>query len=422
MFTEKLIYILVLMIMLSVPTTGFSSETYFTGFLQGLYGGGIDNENPTPSDLTASETRLQLRMESFSDNAEFFGRIDFVYDDYYQPSTDIELREGFAKFRIGSFLDFKIGRQIVTWGTGDLIFINDVFAKDYLSFFTGRDDQYLKAPQNALRMSMYTSAGDISIVYSPRFTPNRTPTGERLSYFNPMTPSGGEIVGAPDYLFEENLPESNYKNGELAGRFSRYFGNADVALYGYRGFYKNPVGFDMTTMTGYYPRLNVYGASVRMPVFGGIAWIEGGFFDSRDDVDGNNPMIPNSKISALVGFERQIGSNLTANIQYQNEKMVDFDKYVATLPVGMVESDETYHLLTTRITQLFMMETLSLSAFVFYSPNEEDFYGRFLTNYKYSDAVTLSLGANIFDGKMEYTSFGTFQKNDNIYLKVTYGY
>lgn len=422
MLTNKLTYLIAFVLLLSVPKVGLGSETYFTGFLQGLYGGGLDGNNPTPSDLIASETRLQLRIESFSDNAEFFGRIDFVYDDYYEPNTNIELREGFAKFRIGSFLDFKIGRQIVTWGTGDLIFINDVFAKDYQSFFIGRDDQYLKAPQNALRMSFYSGAGDISVVYTPRFTPNRIPIGERLSYYYPMTPDGGDIVGAPDYLFEAGLPEAKYKNGELAGRFSRYFGNVDVALYGYRGFYKNPAGFDMSSMSAFYPKLNLYGASVRVPAFGGIVWLEGGYFDSRQDPNGEDPLIPNSKISTLIGFERQFGPNLTANIQYQNEMMIDYDKYLETIPDDTAEMDETYHLLTSRVTQMFMMEILSLSVFAFYSPNEEDFYGRFLTSYKYSDAVTLSLGANIFDGQNEHTSFGSFQKNDNIYLKVTYGY
>jgi hypothetical protein len=422
MLKTKLIYLTIITLSFLIPSAGFASETYFTGFLQGLYGGGIDSDNPTPSDLTASETRLQLRVESFSDNTEFFGRLDFVYDDYYDQNINIELREGFAKFRIGNLMDFKIGRQIVTWGTGDLIFINDVFAKDYQSFFTGRDDQYLKAPQNALRMSLYTKAGTLAMVYTPRFTPNNIPTGERLSYFNPMTADGGGIVGAPDYLFEADSPEACFENGEIAGRFSRYFGNADLALYGYRGFYKNPVGFNMSTNSAYYPELNIYGASIRMPVLGGIAWLESGYFDSREDTDGENPMIPNSKISSMIGFERQFGPNLTANIQYQNEIMADYDTYVENLPNGMAEQDETYHLLTTRVTQLFMMETLSISAFVFYSPNEEDFYGRFMTSYKYNDAVTLSLGANVFDGQEEYTSFGSFQKNDNIYFKVTYGY
>jgi hypothetical protein len=405
-------------LILATPIATSAGESYLSGFMQGLYGGGLDNSNPTSSDLTAAETRLQIRLESFSDAAEFFGRLDYVYDDYYQPANTLELREGFVKFRIKDF-DFKIGRQIVTWGTGDLIFINDLFAKDYRSFFSGRDDQYLKAPHNAARASLYTGLGTFTLVYTPRFTPNRIPTGERLSYYNPLTQS---IVGGTDNYFEGHMPEAEFEKGEVAGKFSRYFGSADFALYFYRGFYKNPMALDMTSMEAYYPRLNVYGASLRFPIMGGIAWIEGGYFDSRQDQDGVNPLIPNSSLKSMIGFERQVGTNLTANIQYQNEMMIDHDKYVANLPVGSIEMDEFYHLLTSRITKLLFMETLTLSGFAFYSPSEEDFYGRFSAAYKYTDAPTLTVGANIFDGNYDYTDFGAFQKNDNVYLKITYGY
>lgn len=412
-------FIVVIPFLLVVPVEITASEIYTSGFLQGLYGGGIDKHNPTASDMTASETRLQLRLESFSDGAEFFGRIDFVYDDYYDPGFELELREGFVKFRIGSHLDFKIGRQIITWGTGDLIFINDVFAKDYRSFFTGRDDQYLKAPQNALRMEFYAGLGTFSTVYTPRFTPNRIPTGKRLSYFNPLA---GGIVGGDGHFFEARLPEAEFENGEIAVRFSRYVGSVDIALYAYRGFYKNPVGMDMADMMAYYPELNIFGASLRSPVLGGIAWVESGYHYSREDRDGDNPSVPNSKISSMAGFERQLTSNLTANVQYQNEFVIDHDVYSANLMPGMVEADEMYHLITARMTQLLMMETVSISAFAFISPNDEDFYGRFSISYKYTDALTLSIGANIFEGSHEYTNFGAYQKNDNVYLKVTYGY
>lgn len=395
------------------------AETNISGFMQGLYGGGLDNNNPTESELTASEARLQIRLESFGDRSEFFGRLDFTYDEFNDPLTDLELREGFIKFSIGQNLDLQVGRQIVTWGTGDLIFINDLFAKDYRSFFIGRDDQYLKAPHNALRMTLYTNSGNFTLVYSPRFTPNRIPTGDRLSYYNPLA---GDIVGGTGYIFEPPLPSAKFKNGEFALRFSRYFGSADFALYGYHGFYKNPVAIDAVTMTPYYPKLNAIGASLRMPLLNGIGWLETGYYNSDNDENGDEPLIPNSSLSNLVGFEKQVATNLTINFQYQNEFMLDHDAYLSTLPAGFTEMDKVYHLLTSRITKLLRMETVTLSGFVFYSPSEEDFYGRFSVSYKYTDALTLSGGANLFDGSKLYTDFGAFQKNDNIYIKLTYGY
>ncbi len=414
-----LLVIVVWLGMLILASYALADDVMITGYLQGLYGGGLDEDNPTSSEWTASETRLQMRLESYSSSAEFFGRMDFVYDDFAEPAFEANLREGYVKFRLGSRFDLKAGRQIVTWGTGDLIFINDVFAKDYQSFFNGRDDQYLKAPHNALRVEFYSDVVNATVVYSPRFEPNRIPTGERFSYFNPMA---GDIVGGEGYIFEPTTPAAEFENGEVAAKFSRYFGSADVALYAYHGFYKNPVGMDPMNGTAFYPELNVFGGSIRTPLLKGIAWLESGYYHSREDTDGDDPFIPNSSVQSLVGYERQIAANLTANVQYQNEMMLNHDKYISSLPPGSVEFDEIYHLLTTRITKLLKMETITLSAFAFYSPSEEDLYGRFSVSYKYTDALTLALGANIFHGEEKYTDFGAFQQNDNVYLKITYGY
>ena len=373
MMNMKITIVTIMVAVVMLGMTASAEDVYISGYLQGLYGGSIDNNNPTPSEMTAQETRLQMKLESFSDRAEFFGRLDFTYDGYNEAEYNFELREGYLKFRLGNNFDFKIGRQILTWGTGDLIFINDLFAKDYQSFFIGRDDQYLKAPQDAIRGAYYSPIGTFSLVYTPRFTPNRIPTGLRLSYYNPMV---GDIVGGEDYYFEGREPAAEFKNGEIAARFSRYFGTADFALYAYHGFYKNPEGMDVNTMEAYYPRLNVYGASIRMPVMSGIFWMEGGYYDSYDDRCGENPYVPNSSATGMVGFERQIATDLTANLQYQGEVMMDYDKFEASMG-GTTDVDEVYHLLTSRITKMLKMETIILSGFVFYSPNEEDVYARF---------------------------------------------
>lgn len=399
------------------------ADLYVDGFLQTLHGARLDNDNPTATELTASETRLQVRAEHFGDVGEFFSRVDFYYDGADTGAYDWELREGYLKFRPGQNFDFKLGRQIITWGTGDLVFINDVFAKDYRSFFVGRDDQYLKAPQNALRADYYSPVGSWSLVWTPRFEANRLPTGRKLSYFN-----GTQIVGE-GYLFDPPGPDASLRNGELAVRFSRTVGSFNAALYAYRGFYRNPRGVEMILVDTVlmplpvYPRLRVYGASVRGPLFGGILWLEGGYFDSRDDRDGDDPLMPNSELSGLLGFERQVATNLTANIQWQAEKMLDYDTYrMQNEAVGMYVRDEVRHLLTSRVTKLAFDELLTLSAFVFYSPTDEDAYARFSAGYKYSDELTLSVSGNLFDGSHAATQFGQFQLNDNLYMKVTYGF
>lgn len=398
-----------------------AAEVTIDGFLQGLYGGRLDNTNPTATEFTASESRLQLRLEQVGEKNEVFGRLDFTYDAADSAALDVELREAYLKTRLGNNFDLKIGRQVLTWGTGDLIFINDVFAKDYRSFFVGRDDQYLKAPQNALRAEYYGPIGSLSLVWTPRFEPNRLPDGRTLSYYNPFV---GRIVGQ-GYESAVPLPPAQFKNSEIAARYNREMGGFNTALYVYHGFYKNPMGAIMTAggPMPIYPRLNVYGASLRGQVLGGIVWLEGGYFDSRQDQCGADALLPNSSATAMLGFERQVAANLTVNGQWQAEAMMDYDRYTAGQEsMGGYVRDEVSHLLTTRITQLLHSELVSLSAFVFYSPTDEDVYARLNASYKYTDQVTFAVGANVFDGQSPATNFGQFQKDDNVYVKVTYNY
>jgi hypothetical protein len=194
-----------------------------------------------------------------------------------------------------------------------------------------------------------------------------------------------------------------------------------MALYAYRGFYKNPVGVDVQTMMPYYPELNIYGASARGQVAGGILWIEGGYFHSREDENGDNPAVPNSMATGMIGYERQVATNFTANLQYQAEYMLDYDSYEATL-MGPDKEDEVRSLITSRLTRTFRLETVIASSFIFWSPSDEDVYWRFSLDYKYNDALTLTLGGNIFDGKKKFTDFGAFELNDNLYAKLTYGF
>ncbi len=419
-----------LAMLIMVSPAAMAQDLYWGGFVEGLWTGGLNDNNPTGRDYPASEVRLQLRAESYSSVAEAFSKIDFVQDGFDSTTYEIELREAYIRFRIPIGLDFKVGRQILTWGTGDLIFINDVFAKDYQSFFIGRQDQYLKAPQTGIRSELYTGIGAFSFVFIPDFEPNILPTGNRLSFYDPMEMT---IVGqaTPGYIYMTPVePGNSFDNAELAVRYKNRIGGFELAGYAYRGFYKDPRGFDQS-IGAYYPRLNVYGASLRGQIIGGILWIEGGYYDSREDTDGDNYFIENSSLKGLIGFERQVATDFTGNIQFQIEQMQSYDDYAAArsalidaamLPPTAPKAEEIRTLLTSRWTKQLMMQTMTISAFGFYSPSDQDAYVRFSIEYKYSDELSLMAGGNIFDGEDIHTQFGQFDLNDNLYVKINYGF
>ncbi|MEE9442277.1 MAG: hypothetical protein V3V99_06375 [candidate division Zixibacteria bacterium] len=421
--------LLTIMFLSIVSGFSFGQDLYWGGFVEGLWTGGFNDNNPTGNDYMAAEARLQLRLESFGDNSEAFARLDFVQDGFNSEQYYFDVREAYAKFTMSIGIDFKVGRQVLTWGTGDLIFINDVFGKDYQSFFIGRQDQYLKAPQTALRAEWYGNLGSLALVAIPDFEPNILPTGERISFYNPQSDA---IVGPEGYILPIE-PENSFDNVEIAVRYSKMIGGVNFSGYGYRGFYKDPMGFDPMAGEIFFPRLNVYGASLRGQAGGGVYWLEGGYYDSRQDSKGNNFFIINSSLKAMAGFERQVATDLTANLQFQFEQMGEYDDYekshnLASIQAAMmsmpqpVKAEKNRTLVTSRWSKQLYSQTVLISLFGFYSPSDEDAYVRFSTEYKYSDELSIMIGGNIFDGKHHHTPFGQFDLNDNAYLKFNYGF
>jgi len=152
-----------------------------------------------------------------------------------------------------AFIDLKVGRQILTWGTGDLIFINDLFPKDWQSFFIGRDSEYLKAPSDTVKVSFFSDLANLDIVYTPQFDPDRFIRGERISYWNSNL---GRLAGR-DAIIHTDKPNRWFRDDEIAVRLYRNINNYEFALYGYRGYWKSPAGQNAAGTQALFPDLNV---------------------------------------------------------------------------------------------------------------------------------------------------------------------
>jgi hypothetical protein len=394
------------------------------GFVDARYGQRLQND-PYQRDDSLGETRLQLGLNRMGDFTTLNIRADFYYDDLVdQDDIDLEEGRGWVDLREANLLftphdiaDMKIGRQILTWGTGDLLFINDLFPKDWQSFFIGRDEEYLKAPSDAILLSLFPVALNIDVVYVPRFDPDRYIRGERISYWNPML---GSLAGR-NAVIAPVIPDAAGEDDELALRLSKNVAGYEVALYGYSGFWKSPTGFDPLAGKATFPELSVFGASLRGNVGPGIGNIEAGYYDSRDDSNGSDPFIPNSELRLLVGYEQEVVRNVMLGGQYYLEALQDYDNYKLTAPATTAR-DEHRHLLTLRLTWLLMNQNLTLSMFGYASPSDDDYYLRPAVSYKLSDAILLTAGGNIFGGEDEYTFFGQFENNTNLYAGIRYSF
>jgi len=330
---------------------------------------------------------------------------------------EVDIRDLSVAFSPLNSLDVRAGRQVLTWGTGDLLFLNDLFPKDWVSFFAGRDDEYLKAPSNSLRLTQYNSFINIDFAWTPEFTSDEFITGERFSYFSPLT--GGITGGEPLPQVED--PESGFSNGEFALRLFRNVSGVEYALYGYYGYFKTPSQVTGPMQLTFAPMTSV-GGSVRRTLGPGLFNVEASYYYSRDDEDGTDPTIANSQVRFLAGYEWEAARNFNVGLQYYLEHVVDYDELIANSPAPEFEPPENRHVITTRLTYRAMQEKLTWSLFSFWSPNDEDAYLRPVVTYRASDQWTSTLGLNLFAGKDNYTFLGQFEDNTNAYLRVRYNY
>lgn len=416
-----------LLLTLSSTLPSHAAETSVHGFLQGNYSFNTDSPNPAGGDLKWAEERIQIKAEASGEAGGWGGwggggggalraflKADF-FSDHVDEDGDAEIREAYLDLTMEKW-DLRAGRQIVTWGLGDLVFINDVFPKDYEAFFSGRPIEYLKKGVDAVRLGLYPGAASFEIFVIPFFEPNSTPSPERFWVFDPMP-------GVTDRRSVE--PATNAKNTELAVRAYGDLAGFDASLYFYKGFYRLPSilpdsATSPTRIDIIYPELYVYGGSLQRSALDGVLGLEAGYYDSKDDESGEDPFIPNSQTKLLASYQRQMAEDLTAALQYYGEYMHSYSGYEAALPSGLPKESRFRQLLSLRMTYLLMHQNLRLSWFSFWSPTDRDYLLNPEVKYNFSDHVWGAIGANLFGGEKETTQFGSLDRNDNVYLQARY--
>ena len=404
------------------------------GFVEGLVAPRVVKSAASANEFAAAEARFRLNLDATHEIASARFRGD-VYADGALGRIWFDIRDASIFVRGGGWFSMRFGRQVLTWGTGDFLFLNDLFPKDFNSFFIGRADEYLKAPSNSIQTTFMMKKVGLDLIWTPIFESDRFIDGERLSFFNPLT---GEIQGdrSPLSPLDPTFPEKRLRNGTVHGRLYGSAGPVELAAYGYAGFWPQPTALSgplappPDAPTAAFARLAVYGASVRAPLGGGLINVEGAFYDSFDDRAGTDPTIPNSQFRGLAGYERELFPKFQMGLQYYLEYTLKYDELTA--PEAPGEEPGSYwpeylpnrfrHLITLRLTQLLLMDNLELSLFTFFSPDELDTYIRPRVTYKIAEPLAIVVGANLMVGRDDYTFFGQLKENTNVYVRLRYSF
>ena len=432
------------------PATGGATGLNWSGSLTWEQGGHFGVPSANPRQWVLDQTRFRMKTQESTDMGKINVNLDFVQDGV-RKSSYLDVREAKITTTPFSWLDIAIGKQVNTWGVGDMVFINDLFPKNWMGMFLGRDMEFMKDPANSVRTSAYMGPVTVELVGHPQFAPDTTPNGCVFAVYNPASmldsskpvlASNASACGA-DHAPE--LKDGQYKNGEFAGRISMKLGGYDLAAYGYSGFYKNPKGmtFDATTgsLTPRYPRLSASGASLEGQLGPGIVSMEAGRYLSLEDRKGLDPLTENSMVKSVVGYRMDMTASLSLGAQVYQEQMENYSQYeqgilgmyqsmglssaqAASQPGYLYRKEEVQRTYTLRATVKAQQETLWVSFFGYQRPQDRDSYVKLDITKNLSTKFKVAFGANVFDGNKNYQDreFGMLANEDNAYLRVQYNY
>jgi hypothetical protein len=373
-------------------------STLWSGFVEAALSLRTGSEPLFDERATRAELRARIEASRAVGSAQLSGILD-LHADAVDDGLWLDLREALATLPLGTRANFKLGRQVLTWGTGDLIFINDRFPKDYRAPLAGAPDLDFKAPSNSARLAWNLGALNLDLAYTPRLAPDRHIDGERLGFYD----FGSQRrIGGEDLIHARE--PSGFNAGELALRLHRNRQGVEYAAYLYRGFDKQPLGLDLAGQPSHFRR-DAAGFSIRGPLAGGIFSMEAGREWSGAELQNVLARVPH-KTSVLIGFEREWLPKLTLGAQAYSEFHAQEPGNASPL------NGQERHLMSLRISHQALRDRLTTSAIAFYSPNQHDRWLRVTVSHRLSDQWLTGATANLFGGRVD-RFFGQLEDDSN---------
>jgi hypothetical protein len=385
------------------------ADVNVSGFAEALYAGRTSHHDSCQGVVkacpeVANEQRLRVLVEGRQESMAATLRAD-LWNDLALSKTRGEINEAYVEAWTKANTSLRVGRQVVTWGTGEYLYVNDMFPKNYDRFFRGHPFDALKDAVDGVKASWSAQPGDLEVVVS-------RPRADQM-------PDGHRYVGASAMPMDD-LPQ-NRSGADVAARLSTRLSNFDVA--GYAGHYRDRTQSVTPSSTGMVregAQVSHVGLSATGNLAAGVAWAEVAQL-YVDLLDGNvNRFATGSRFKVLLGYSRELASDVTFTAQLQAEHDTNHGDYIRSLQPGVHPLKRDRALAHARIQARLMNQTLGLGIQGFVT-NEGDTHINPFVNYTPLDGLNVELGANVFNGRAD-TQYGALSDDSNVYLSARYSY
>lgn len=391
-------------------------KTEFNGYVRAVgFGAGPQYEYGSVFGEMALKPRLSYGKTYLFADARL--RSGYFFN---EVKTDVELKEAYVGFN-GKNLDVFLGNQIVIWGKTDGYNpTNNISPNDYFFLSDDPDDQ--RSSNFLLRTKIQVTAQtELDLILIPIYKSSKY----RYELFDL-----GEGVSFQSFM----QPNIGFKNGSLAARLNYEGAGAGCSISVFRG-YDPFYGFSLVN-SSVYPELSIVyapkpykkttiGADFSAPagdwIFRGEAACN---IIRENDADIS---VPNSSLNWVLAAEHDFWG-ITAILQYIGVYTRDFRELVvpqidnpsdpqAQLEYAMNmisynselynrkifnQQEESNHAIFLSLSKSLAHETISIKFSGLYNITSGDYLIRPDMKWKLTDALSVSLGANIMNGPKDY--------------------
>jgi hypothetical protein len=346
-----------------------------------------------------------LYERRIGDELDATGRLVTGYDSAVQEDLT-KVREAFVGWTPSGSWNLRVGRQVLTWGVSDYLYVNDIFPKNYDAFFSGATFDRIKEPVDALRAVGRWNSADVEVVVSR----SRTDEGPLAQRFAATFPTR-----VASELHDDNA-------ADVAVRLSRHVSGWDLSGYlaSFRSregrFFVSPAGLSYDT-----PRTSHVGVSIAGNFAAGVMWAEAAWRQADDKQSGvvSRYSVGHS-LKSIIGYAREIGADSTISSQLHLERPLDRRRYGQTLAPGVRPVDSVISTWYLRAERRWMNQTLRAGLQCFLG-NEGDSHFNPFAHWSPADGWSVEAGANALSGRPD-TRLGAIRDDSNLYVLTRYSF
>ena len=349
-----------------------------------------------------------------------------AYDQYRQSLMENELREAYFQISPLSFMDLKLGRQIMIWGTADSLSVVDVLNPRDNRVPGLIDVEDARLPLNALKFDFYAGNWNLSAVAIPDIRFGKNP-GYGSEYYFYSIPDN--FSAENNILPKEEIPESGTENAEYGVSFQGNFSGWDWMLY-HADFYNDQprVVFapGLEAKSRVHDRLRLNGTGISL-VSGSWLWkaeaaqVSGFRFYGTDQ--------EYERQDLMFGIEYAGISDASLGFEISRRSYPDFDSILENPPNN---ADEHVVQSAFNYRQDFWNQTLHLNSFALILGESwnKGTTARISLDYDWFDAFSVGGGWLVYQkgSDSEYSSSTSLafakqiSRNDRIFLETAYSF